>query len=159
MKRAQKRAAQKAQPPPPPAQVVRRVAKAEPVRAWLTLSCGHQRLGSVRTESKKARCLECENAEKYGSEARMRDALQAAVPLWVQRFRDEKRTLDEVIAIGRECGDTVAQKGDVLQFGGKGCAEAFNALAQGLAASSFVPGGVTFLGLHWESKPQWLKAS
>jgi hypothetical protein len=54
----------------------------------------------------------------------------------------------------RVCGETIVWKGDVLQFGSKKrgeAAKAFNALAEGLAALSFCEGGVTFLGLHFES--------
>jgi hypothetical protein len=34
-------------------------------------------------------------------------------------------------------------------YGGKHCAEAFNALARGLAALAYQPGGVKYAGLHW----------
>lgn len=81
----------------------------------------------------------------------MRTALAAAIPLWVIEFR--KRPWDEVAEKAKECGQIIAEKGDVLQFKSKTkgeTAKAFNALAQGLAALSFCPGGVTFLGDHWE---------
>lgn len=54
-----------------------------------------------------------------------------------------------------ECGkmaDLLATKGDVLQFGGgkKGeAAQAFNALARGIAILSALPGGVDLFGLKW----------
>jgi len=46
----------------------------------------------------------------------------------------------------------LGSKGDVLQFGGKTgeAAELFNRLVQSLAVLAFLPGGVTFLGDHWE---------
>jgi len=77
-------------------------------------------------------------------------ALSCSVPLFVERWRDQ--TWGDRQRRARECAQIIAEKGDVLQFGGKGCAVAFNALAEGLAIASFVPGGVRFAGEHWESK-------
>lgn len=82
----------------------------------------------------------------------LRLTLMAAVPLWIAEFR--KLTEDERIAIAKTCSQVIAEKGDVLQFGGgkKGeAANAFNALAKGLAVMAFVPGGVTAFGLHFEA--------
>jgi len=80
----------------------------------------------------------------------MQTSLQAAVPLWIERVRDwpfEKRKERALWA-----SEMVASKGDVLQYGGKPgeAAIVFNALAEGLACLAFQPGGVTFLGDHWE---------
>lgn len=78
--------------------------------------------------------------------------LELAVPLWIEQLRPQPwshlRRRAEV------CAQTVAEKGDVLQFGGgkkqKGAtAEAFNRLAEGLAIMSFSPGGVRAFGLHF----------
>lgn len=80
-------------------------------------------------------------------------ALSAAVPLHIQELK--RRPWDEITRIAHESADIVASKGDVLQFGGgkKGStAAAFNALARGLAACAFAPGGITFLGLHFEAQ-------
>lgn len=44
---------------------------------------------------------------------------------------------------------TIVERGDVLMYGGKGCAEAFGALCRGLAVLAHEPGGVAFAGLHW----------
>lgn len=82
----------------------------------------------------------------------LRIALGAAVPLWIHEFR--KLTPEERIKIVRECGDIVAEKGDVIQFKSKKrgeTAKAFNALAKGIAVLAFSPGGVTFLGDHYEA--------
>lgn len=73
--------------------------------------------------------------------------LQIAVPLNIMAMRDwspERRC-----EVGRSRAATVASHGDDLMFGGKHCAEAFNALAMGLAALAYQPGGASFLGLHW----------
>lgn len=75
--------------------------------------------------------------------------LQVAVPLWIHRWK--MRPASDRIARAGECAQIIGEKGDVLQFGGKGCAEAFNALAESLAILSFSPGGVKFHGLHWET--------
>lgn len=56
---------------------------------------------------------------------------------------------EHVARLASESATAVASHGDDLQFGGKHCREAFAALARGLAASSFAPGGVEFLGSHW----------
>lgn len=80
----------------------------------------------------------------------LRTTLQLAIPLWMERVQgwEESHRLARAAA----CAQVVAEKGDVLQFGGKGCREAFNALAEGLACAAFQPGGVEFLGDRWEGK-------
>lgn len=78
--------------------------------------------------------------------------LQAAVPMWVEEFKN--RPFAQLHEIAARAAEVIAEKGDVLQFGSKRkgeAANAFNALARGLAALSFVPGGVTFSGLHFEN--------
>jgi hypothetical protein len=80
----------------------------------------------------------------------LRATLAVAVPMWAAQVRgwsDEKRAQR-----GRVCAQAVAEHGDVIQFKAKGTADAFNRLAEGLALLSFAPGGVRFLGDHWESK-------
>lgn len=76
-------------------------------------------------------------------------ALEAAVPLHILLMRDwpETRRISEA----RWAGGVIAERGDVLQYGGKrgAAAQAFNALAKGLATAAYQPGGVTFAGLHW----------
>jgi hypothetical protein len=92
-------------------------------------------------------------AEDSNTRAALTAALGAAVPLWVREFRT--RPWSEISAIAKECGDIVASKGDNILFRSKKkgeTAEAFNALAKALAVLSFSPGGVTFLGEHWEYK-------
>lgn len=74
-------------------------------------------------------------------------SLQAAVPLLIAEMRevsDEHR-----LQLARRAVDVICEHGDDLQFGGKHCAAAFNAVARGLAAGAYQPGGITFLGLHW----------
>ncbi len=84
-----------------------------------------------------------------GSELLMM-TLALAVPIAIE---DAKRMpLADVQQAAREASVTIGAKGDVLQFGGgkKGeAAAAFAALARGLAALSFQPGGVKFNGTEW----------
>lgn len=77
------------------------------------------------------------------------DTLELAVPMWADQLRG--RPLEELLAEARELSRVIAEKGDVLQFGGpKGqAAAAFNDLARGLAILSFQPGGVKFAGRRW----------
>lgn len=73
--------------------------------------------------------------------------LELAVPLHIDKLRrcdDQQR-----MAIAQDSADVIAAHGDDLQYGGKHCAETFNALARGLAAAAYQPGGITFAGaLH-----------
>jgi hypothetical protein len=85
------------------------------------------------------------------SKAVMLLTLETAVPLWIERWK--RRSPKERDARADHCAQVIGEKGDVLQYGGKGCAEAFNALAESLALLSFAPGGVRFCDLHWETKP------
>ena len=86
-------------------------------------------------------------------ESLLRISLQAAVPLWIMRLREQAR--EDVVARAHELAPVIAEKGDVIQFKSrvKGeTARAFNALAEGIACCAFAPGGVTFLGDHWEEQ-------
>lgn len=78
--------------------------------------------------------------------------LSLAVPLWIETMRSW--TEEERMEYGRRCADIVAEKGDVILYrGNRGeSAKAFNALAEGVAACAFAPGGVTILGLHFEAR-------
>ncbi len=80
-------------------------------------------------------------------------ALSAAVPLWV--FEMSRVPLTTLTAQAPELAQIIAEKGDVAQFKSKKkgeTASAFNAIAKALAILSFMPGGVTFLGEHFENR-------
>lgn len=82
----------------------------------------------------------------------MAASLEVAVPLWQERVAS--LSADERLAKVGDISQMLAEKGDVLQYGGGKRGEAaacFNALAEGLAILSYCPGGVTFLGQHWEA--------
>jgi hypothetical protein len=79
--------------------------------------------------------------------------LHAAVPMWIEKFTRWDAWSRQLRAL--QCADEIAAHGDVLLFkqtrrqGRKGTVDAFNALAEGIAALAFQPGGVTFSGHHW----------
>lgn len=91
------------------------------------------------------------------NDALLEITLQAAVPLWIEKLKRESP--ERILEIARECGDFIAEHGDVVQFKSSpaenkkfgGTAAAFNHLAQGLACLAFAPGGVKFLGSRWEA--------
>jgi hypothetical protein len=77
-------------------------------------------------------------------------ALKTAVPLWVNIW--QPRSITERQQRGLECAQIVAEQGDVIMYRSsrKGkTAEAFNALAEGIAILSLNPGGVMFMGHTW----------
>jgi len=80
------------------------------------------------------------------------ETLRLAVPMHIAELRPlapERRA-----AIASRCATVLGSHGDALQFGGKHCAEAFNALARGLAAAALTaPGGIDALGGHWCADP------
>lgn len=79
-------------------------------------------------------------------------ALAVAIPLWQREVR--KRPVGERMERAHALAHVIAAHGDNILYRGpkKGdTAEAFNALAEGLALASMVPGGVTFCGRHWET--------
>jgi hypothetical protein len=81
------------------------------------------------------------------------DSLEVAVPLWVMRLQSVP--FDQLMDRAKECSQVIAEKGDIILFRSnkKGeTAAAFNTLAEGVAILSFVPGGVKFLGRHWENE-------
>lgn len=78
----------------------------------------------------------------------LRETLRLAVPLHVEKLRGLDG--EQLAAIANATATTVGSHGDDIQYGGRHCAEAFNALARGLAAAALAAwGGVTFDGMHW----------
>lgn len=84
--------------------------------------------------------------------------LETAVPLWYAQL-GLPDTLSTVLSSGEvgEIARTIAQKCDLVLHGpAKGTkigevAEAFNALARGIAIASALPGGYTIAGIRWEN--------
>lgn len=82
------------------------------------------------------------------------ESLRFAVPLWIDKLRN--CTMDQLLARASRCAGVVGTRGDALQFKGssasgrRASAEAFNHLAEGLACAAYLPGGISFAGMHWE---------
>jgi len=83
------------------------------------------------------------------SQELLRTSLQAAVPLHIIDVRDW--TFEQRRAAAEESAYVIAEHGDDLLYGGKHCADAFNRLALGIACAAYQPGGIRFLGDHWEA--------
>ncbi len=83
----------------------------------------------------------------------LRVCLNAAVPMWMLRYRDTPDAF--LYRRAEECGYEVASKGDVLIFGGKqkatkvACRETFNRLAEALAIMALLAGEVEFWGMRF----------
>lgn len=87
--------------------------------------------------------------------------LALAVPMRIDELRDQGGPNWGHLLFANMFGHEIAHRGDVLMFGGKGsggvmvegkgsAARLFNHMAKSLAIMAFFPGGVTFLGDHWE---------
>jgi hypothetical protein len=76
-------------------------------------------------------------------------SLATTVPIWIgtiASWSDERRR-----QAASEVANVIAAHGDDLMFGGKHCADAFNKLALGIACLAYAPGGVRFMGEHWQA--------
>lgn len=86
-----------------------------------------------------------------GASELLKISLSAAVPLWIAELRG--LPWSEISRMAGEASQYIAEHGDALMYKTKGVtSKAFNHLARGLAALSFAPGGVKFLGMHFESR-------
>lgn len=86
------------------------------------------------------------------SETLLSIAVSAAVPLWIERLKEQPWSY--VAERARCCAQVVAEKGDIIQYRSKKqgeTANAFNHLAEGIACAAFAKGGVTFMGIHFEA--------
>lgn len=85
----------------------------------------------------------------------LRNTLRLAIPLRIMQFEKQGGPTGTDFDRARDFGPVLAEKGDVLQFGGKHKGEAaqlFNELARTIAVLAFQPGGVKFGGDHWQGK-------
>lgn len=84
--------------------------------------------------------------------------LPAAVPLWIHQLKD--LPWSEITKLAAESSQFIATHGDTLMYKTKGTTgQAFNHLAKGIAALSFVPGGVKIFGLHFEARHEGAEAA
>ncbi len=81
----------------------------------------------------------------------MKIALSAAVPLRIEELRH--KPIAEILAPERfnSIQATLDEAREDVLFGGKGCAAGFNAVADAIARLAFMPGGVDFMGMHFEA--------
>lgn len=91
-------------------------------------------------------------------------ALSAAVPLRIAELAGHGADGRVNVAANLSCGqqlldepcpckglaDIIATHSDAIARRDPGAAQAFNALARGLALGAYQPGGVTFAGTHWQ---------
>lgn len=78
-------------------------------------------------------------------------SLAVAVPLWQHKLKDVP--MDDLVQRVAEAGKMIAQDGEKLLYGSnvKGeVADLFNRTAEAIAILSFLPGGITIFGQHWE---------
>ena len=84
------------------------------------------------------------------------ETLRLAVPMHMAELHGQP--LGVLAGLASKAATTIGSRGDDLQFGGRHCAQAFNALARGLAAAALTAeGGADYAGLHWCADP-WCRA-
>lgn len=80
--------------------------------------------------------------------------LATAVPLQIHMLVERGGPSSWEWSEAKELGDVLGEKGDLLLFKGgkKGeAAQLFNQMAKAIAVLSFMPGGVTIFGQHYEA--------
>ena len=83
-------------------------------------------------------------------------ALSAAVPLHSMGYQERGGPTPEDWARAKAFGPILGEQADRLLFRSKKQGETaslFNRLADAIAILSYVPGGVTMFGTHWETVP------
>jgi len=81
-------------------------------------------------------------------------SMAAAVPIYILRLQAKGGPDDSDMARAQESSAMLAERGDVLLFGGgkKGeTADLFNRTAHAVAVLAFCPGGVDIFGQHFEA--------
>jgi len=85
-------------------------------------------------------------------------ALSAAVPLHIAELKAKGGPNDEDLKKAVAMSAVLGERADVLMFGAgkkgkKGeVADMFNGTARAIAVLSFMPGGISLFGGHWEAK-------
>jgi hypothetical protein len=84
----------------------------------------------------------------------LRTALAAAVPICIHDLQRRGGANEDDFARARAFSWKLAEHGDDLQYGGKPgiAAKLFQGVAENIAVLAFCPGGITFLGMHFEAK-------
>ncbi len=87
------------------------------------------------------------------------EMLAVAVPLWIMRYIEMGGPSVEDMA---RCHvyEEMTSESILYRIGKPGqTAKAFNQVAESIAVLSFIPGGVTIFGNHWETKPMFRKSN
>ncbi len=79
-------------------------------------------------------------------------ALGEDVPMEIASMADWPAA--QRIAEGQRWAPAIATWGDSLQYRGNNGDRAYRGLVIGLACASYMPGGIGFAGMHWESGPE-----
>jgi len=91
------------------------------------------------------------------TETLLKLSLEVAVPLWIERIKQSGEPWDQMLSRAKHISTILGSTADMVLYRGKKAGEsanAFNALAEGIAILSFAPGGVRAFGVHWETKSQ-----
>ena len=84
----------------------------------------------------------------------MRLMLEVGVPLRAYEIRSRKGPSDFDLDRCRKFAIVLGSKGDALQYGSQKTGEVADLMGQlidAIAVMACMPGGVDFLGLHWET--------
>ncbi len=92
-------------------------------------------------------------ADTAGRQAALAEALALAVPAWIGVLREAGAAAR---AMARSAAEAVMAAADLAALDPHGDQSwdtdlAFDALARSLALDAYRPGGVTYLGAHWEA--------
>lgn len=84
------------------------------------------------------------------------DLVEVSVRQRIREMEERGGPDEEDWKAAAEFGQVLAEKGDVLLFGGKKgeAAGLFNGLAHAVTVLSFCPGGITIFGQHYEGGQQ-----
>lgn len=85
----------------------------------------------------------------------LESSLSLAVPMHIMQLHDMGGPSSEDFSESSKFSSVLAQKGDILMYGGgkEGeVADLFNKTAKAIAILSFLPGGVELFGSKWESE-------
>lgn len=83
----------------------------------------------------------------------LKDSLAIAVPIKIAEFQEKGGPGDYDIEEMRRIGEEIAEHGDALLFREKReTARLWGRLVFALSVMAFFPGGVTFLGDHWNAE-------
>jgi len=80
--------------------------------------------------------------------------LSVAVPMRIAELRD--KPIEEILdpEALRSIQTRLAEAREEVLYGGKYCADGFNAVSDGIARLAFLPGGIDVFGMHFDASSQ-----